>query len=615
MEFLFWTLIITILVDGIKLIVESFAHGKATRFGGEPDLVTVIIAAHNEEDTIAHTLASVARCVPMKNIIVVDDESSDRTGAMVRLYAPEARLITINHRGKVGAIHSALSHVSTPYVMLLDADVELADRFVIPTDALRDGHATAVSFNIVPMVRNNTPGGRLLLNLQQHEYAKSMQIGRKFNNVTKSVHCISGAAGLFKTGRLIQLSKDHTTIFPGEDLERTLLELNARGEVIFVDDEVLTDVPRTFASLSRQRIFGWWPGLWRNIWLFLKIVIRRKEPFRLRYEIVYELFSLFTDPMKILSLIGLLLGGAWRPIVSIYVLYLCLEILVMWRLQRLAGKYLNLPFLVALLFPFYSAMQMFYRAFAFGIFFWKRVLTGDWRKVRTGTVPVARPAKVRLAGKAAAALLLLAALSPCDAQERRDWSFGYQSARVHDQPMNRNVTYHQFHIGWKGLYAELGTAPYDRANVGLYYGSWWGDVQYRWESQDILTKLQYEKWLGAFVPRVQGGLFYQPGLGDAFPVAGAGLSWYFQDYSSLNLDVIKEWGRLFGSTLVGAIRMKDPEGGLWGTLGGSVTNFGHSGVFLQLGYGPFYVHGDFYEHYDFTSFDRMSYGLGYMMRF
>ncbi len=615
MEFLFWTLLITILVDGIKLIVESFAHGKAMHFGSEPDLVTVIIAAHNEEKSIVRTLNSVARVVPMNNIIVVDDESTDGTGKLVNILAPDANLLEITHTGKVGAIHSALAHVDTPYVMLLDADIELKDGFVIPTDALREGHATAVAFNVVPKIEGNTFLNRILLNLQKHEYAKSMQIGRKFNNVTKSVHCISGAAGLFKTERLMKLSKQHTTIFPGEDLERTLLELNASGEVIFADEEVLTDVPQTFLSLSRQRILGWWPGLWRNIWLFVKIVIRRREPFRLRYELAYELFSLFTDPLKVLSLVAMIVAGSWGLILFIYLLYLVLEILVFWRLQRLTGNYLNLTLSVILLYPVYSALQMIYRAFAFGVFVWKKLFTDDWKKVQPVSTEESKKWKPAFARKVAAAILLLAALSSSHAEGPKDWTFGYQYARVHDQPMDRNSTYHQVYAGWKGLYSELWTDPYDRVNVGMYYANWWGDIRYRWDSQDIQAKLQYEQWFGAFVPRATGALFYQPTLGKAFPIGGMGLSWYFTDHSSVNADVIKEWGRVYGTTFVGAIRVKEPELSPWGALGGSITNHGHYGVFVQIGYGPLYLYTDFYERYDFTDFDRMSSGVGFITRF
>jgi hypothetical protein len=74
---------------------------------------------------------------------------------------------------------------------------------------------------------------------------------------------------------------------------------------------------------------------------------------------------------------------------------------------------------------------------------------------------------------------------------------------------------------------------------------------------------------------VMGGNFYEPRQGSAFPIGGVGLSWYFLDYSSVNIDAIKEWGRVFGTTYVASLRYKDPQRGFRGTVGASLTNFGH----------------------------------------
>jgi glycosyltransferase involved in cell wall biosynthesis len=615
-EFLFWALLVSILVDGIKLLVESLAQSNPVSYGGDHRLVTVIIPARNEEKTIVRTLASVAKIMPLANIIVVDDDSSDRTAKILGLNSPPIRMIHVSHKGKVNAIHAALRYVYTPYVMLLDADIELSDNFVIPTDALRDGYATAVAFNVVPNSERDSWTGRVLYNLQRHEYAKSMQIGRKFNSVTKSVHCISGAAGLFKTERLVELSKSHTTIFPGEDLERTLLELASRGQVIFANHIVRTDVPDTITALTRQRVLGWWPGLWRNIWLFLKIIMHRRVPFRLRYEVLYELFSLFTDPLKIISLFGLIYTGAWLLLGAVYVIYLALEILVVRQLRKMAGRYMEMPVLVTLLFPLYSALQMLYRGFAFGVFVWKKVFTNDWQKAADERTDDRKSVKSMRTRKVAAATLLLAlAVSLAVGQKKTDWTVGYSYSRAIDQPMDRSFNNHDFLVAYKGIYSEVSTTPYNQVNLGMYYQNWWGDVRYRWDSEDIQAKVQYEYWFGSIVPRVMGGSFIQTAESHAFPIGGLGVSWYFNDLSSVNLDLIKEWGRVFGTTYVASVRLRYPEGGFWGTVGGTITNFGDPGAFGQIGYGPVYIHGDYYKHFDYSDFDRGSFGVGVLVRF
>ena len=54
----------------------------------DPPLVTAIIPAKDEEGTLAECLASVcAQSYPNLEIIVVDDRSTDRTGAIAREFA------------------------------------------------------------------------------------------------------------------------------------------------------------------------------------------------------------------------------------------------------------------------------------------------------------------------------------------------------------------------------------------------------------------------------------------------------------------------------------------------------------------------------------------------
>jgi hypothetical protein len=181
--------------------------------------------------------------------------------------------------------------------------------------------------------------------------------------------------------------------------------------------------------------------------------------------------------------------------------------------------------------------------------------------------------------------------------------------------MDRSFNNHDFLVAYKGIYSELSTTPYNQVNLGVYYKNWWGDLRYRWESDDFQAKVQYEYWFGSIVPHVMGGSFYQTAENNAFPIGGLGVSWYFTDFSSVNLDLIKEWGRVFGTTYVASIRLRYPEGGFWGTIGGTITNFGDPGAFGQVGYGPVYIHGDYYKHFDYADFDRGSFGVGVLVKF
>ena len=95
-------------------------------------LVSVIIPAFNEEHTIGQVVEAVRSLPIEKQIIVVNDGSTDGTSkALERLR--EAHQLTVVHskenRGKGFAIRSGLPYVQGEVVVIQDADMELA-----PTD-------------------------------------------------------------------------------------------------------------------------------------------------------------------------------------------------------------------------------------------------------------------------------------------------------------------------------------------------------------------------------------------------------------------------------------------------------------------------------------------------
>ena len=92
-------------------------------------LVSVIIPAYNEEQTIGQVLEALHVLPFQKQIIVVNDGSTDGTAqALERLR--EARQLTIvdcqENRGKGFAIRSGLPHVNGEAVVIQDADMELS---------------------------------------------------------------------------------------------------------------------------------------------------------------------------------------------------------------------------------------------------------------------------------------------------------------------------------------------------------------------------------------------------------------------------------------------------------------------------------------------------------
>ena len=91
--------------------------------------LSVVIPAFNEAGNIGNLVRETAACVPahlLKEIIVVDDASTDATGAEIAALMPsipELRYIRHTHRaGQSAAVRSGVRAATAPYVATLDGD-------------------------------------------------------------------------------------------------------------------------------------------------------------------------------------------------------------------------------------------------------------------------------------------------------------------------------------------------------------------------------------------------------------------------------------------------------------------------------------------------------------
>lgn len=94
--------------------------------------ITVLIPARDEAGGIALTLAGVAAQGHLAKVILVDDQSTDGTADIARGLSLASLEIVAGATpgpewsGKLWALHQGLPRVETPYLLLLDADIQLA---------------------------------------------------------------------------------------------------------------------------------------------------------------------------------------------------------------------------------------------------------------------------------------------------------------------------------------------------------------------------------------------------------------------------------------------------------------------------------------------------------
>ncbi len=281
--------------------------------------ITVLVPAYNEELAIERCLDSVrATKYPKLEVIVHDDQSTDRTAAIVRAYekkypAFKLRLVSRRKRaGKAGGLNYCLhKYTKTELVMTLDADC------ILQPDAIR----RAVRYFDNPKVVGVAANVRLISErsvlgiLQQFEHLIGYR-SKKFYSVTNCEIIIGGVASTYRREAL-ERAGYYKTDTQTEDigLSMRIAALgNKANRLVYASDVVaMTEVVHSYRALLKQR-YRWKMGCLQNLFMYtwLTLVVGS------RYSLSLTMYRL---PMAFLSEIMLLL----QPLVLGYVIWLSLH--------------------------------------------------------------------------------------------------------------------------------------------------------------------------------------------------------------------------------------------------------------------------------------------------
>lgn len=91
-------------------------------------LVSILISAYNAQEWIVETINSaIAQTWPHKEIIVIDDGSTDKTAELIRRFtSKEVTLLSTKNQGLSAGLNYAYQHSRGDYIQYLDADDLLA---------------------------------------------------------------------------------------------------------------------------------------------------------------------------------------------------------------------------------------------------------------------------------------------------------------------------------------------------------------------------------------------------------------------------------------------------------------------------------------------------------
>ncbi|HDR53729.1 MAG TPA: glycosyltransferase family 2 protein [archaeon] len=250
-----WTVAVISTYFSIYYLLLYFESRNPPGNGRMKPPVTVLIPAHNEEEGIYRTLASLRDMdYPSQklHVIVVDDGSGDGTRREVRRFIRAhprmdvKLLVNPRNRGKAGALNRALKQVSTPFLVTMDADSEAHPGALKGLFEYADGVAV-----VAPCVLPRNRRG-WLERVQVVEYFYSNYLGNLLSGFDAQL-VAPGPFSLFRTDVLKEVGGfDEQSV--AEDLE-VVFRLRKKGYSMKLSPKahVYTRIPHKLRDLIKQR--------------------------------------------------------------------------------------------------------------------------------------------------------------------------------------------------------------------------------------------------------------------------------------------------------------------------------------------------------------------------
>ena len=394
-------------------LVVPLALSQRRREGTTGDVshqtVSAVIAAYNESAVIVRTVESVlASDLPLLEVIVVDDGSTDGTGDLARERFrddPRVQVVTKPNGGKASALNEGIALARGELLFHIDADT------VLHPSAVRLLASHFEHPNVAAVAGDVQVGNRvnLLTYWQDLEYVTSQNLDRRAYARLNCITVVPGAIGMWRREAVRGVGGYQTDTL-AEDMDLTW-RLRRAGYRLDnePDAHAYTEAPERFGMFLRQR-FRWSYGTLQCLFKHRGALLRHgwfgwlALPVQWAFGVVFQALAPLIDLQVAMGLLGVAVTLLHPPTENraeemahaisnltrfweLYVMFLGVELLggaVALRLEK-RSLWNLLPLLL---------QRFVYRQMMYAVMFKSlvRALSGGkagWGKIaRTGTVKV-----------------------------------------------------------------------------------------------------------------------------------------------------------------------------------------------------------------------------------
>jgi cellulose synthase/poly-beta-1,6-N-acetylglucosamine synthase-like glycosyltransferase len=210
--------------------------------------VSIIIPAHNEEETIAETIENVKKLEypKKKEIIVVDDESTDKTFEIAKKYR-NIKVLRKKRGGKASALNFGIKQAKGEIVVCVDSDSYPEKDALLKTIPFFQKNVAAVTTSVIV---KNAKG--VLERLQELEYIM-VAWSRKLFEYLDAIYVTPGPMSLYRRDVLQKLGGfDEKNLTEDIEIAWRLMKHNYKIKMA-LDAKVYTHVPSTIKNWWHQR--------------------------------------------------------------------------------------------------------------------------------------------------------------------------------------------------------------------------------------------------------------------------------------------------------------------------------------------------------------------------